>query len=284
LRCGGRSEGWLRRIAMLCMIGLLCACSKVVTLQSGLSDSDANEIVLVLNRQGIAVEKVRAKEGVDLLVDETEVSRATAAMNAAGLPRRNIASLGDVFKKEGMISTPLEERVRYLHGLSEELGYTLMQFDNVIAARVHVVLPERIAPGEPVQPSSAAVFIKYRPPMDEDAVIPRVKRLVAGSIPGLFSEDGRSNVSVVMTPGDPLPPGIEWTTVFGFKVAADDSGSLLTLLLILVTLALAGCGGAGFLAWKSGMIDRLRRKKAAGDDGAQAAAEATEQTQATAAS
>lgn len=267
--CGSSRIGdRLRRLALLCLVGLLCACSKVVTLQSHLSDSDANEIVMVLTRQGISVEKLRSKEGVDLLVDETDVGRATAAMNAAGLPRRSINSLGEVFKKQGMISTPLEERVRYLHGLSEELGYTLQQFDNVISARVHVVLPERIAPGEPVQPSSAAVFVKYRPPLDEDAVVPRVRRLVAASIPGLSSEDGRSNVSVVMTPGEAAAPALAWTTVFGFRVAAEAAGSLMTTLILLFVLALAGMGGAAFLAFKSGALNALMKKKAAsGADG-----------------
>jgi type III secretion protein J len=230
----------LRQACMVCLIGLLSACSKVVTLQSNLSDSDANEIVMVLNRQGIPVQKVPSKEGVNLLLTETDLSRATAIMNGAGLPRRGRESLGEVFKKQGMISTPLEERVRYLHGLSEELGYTLQQFDNVIAARVHVVLPERIAPGEPVQPSSAAVFIKYRPPIDEDAITPRIQRLVASSIPGLYSEDGRSKVSVVLTPGEQALPGMKWTTIGPFTVAVESANYLLGTL---ITLGIAGLLG-----------------------------------------
>lgn len=237
---------------MLCMIGLLCACTKEVVLQSGLSDSDANEIVMVLNQQGIPVEKKKAKEGVNLVLAETDLSRATSLMNAAGLPRRSRESLGEVFKKQGMISTPLEERVRYLHGLSEELSYTLQQFDNVISARVHVVLPERIAPGEPLQPSSAAVFIKYRPPIDEDAIAPRIQRLVASSIPGLSSEDGRSKVSVVMTPGEAPLPSVKWTTVGPFTVQADNAGSLLATLIALVAVGVAGLGGGIVMMMKNG--------------------------------
>jgi type III secretion protein J len=247
---------------MLCMIGLLCACSKEVILQSGLTDSDANEIVMVLNRQGITAEKRPAKEGVNLALADTDLSRATAIMNAAGLPRRSRENLGEVFKKQGMISTPLEERVRYLHGLSEELGYTLQQFDNVISARVHVVLPERIAPGEPIQPSSAAVFIKYRPPIDEDAITPRVQRLVASSIPGLSSEDGRSKVSVVMTPGELTLPTVKWTTVGPFKVEVDSASNLLTTLLTLIVLGLLGLGAGIFVLVKSGVLaDKFGKRK-----------------------
>lgn len=227
---------------------LLAACSKMVTLQAGLTDMDANEIVLALNRKGIQVDKQKSKEGVTLLVKDSELSRATETMNAAGLPRRSLSNLGEVFKKQGMISSPMEERVRYLHGLSAELESTMLQFDKVVVARVHVVLPERIAPGEPVQPSSAAVFIKYRPPLDEDVIVPRVRRLVASSIPGLSSDDGRSKVSVVMTPGEPPVQGIEWTTLGPFRVAADSAAGLVLSMTLPFLVALAACGYIAFQA------------------------------------
>ncbi|HEX7635821.1 MAG TPA: type III secretion inner membrane ring lipoprotein SctJ [Noviherbaspirillum sp.] len=252
----------LLRIGMICMIGLLCACSREVVLQSNLTDSDANEIVMVLNRQGIAVDKRPSKEGVNLVLSNTDLSRAAAIMNAAGLPRRSRESLGEVFKKQGMISTPLEERVRYLAGLSEELGYTLQQFDNVISARVHVVLPERVAPGEPLLPSSAAVFIKYRPPIDEDAITPRIQRLVASSIPGLSNEDGRSKVSVVLTPGEVPLPAVKWTMVGPFKVQVDSASSLLSTLISLAVIGLLGVA-AGVFAVVNGGLKFGKRKAAA---------------------
>ncbi|RJF97069.1 EscJ/YscJ/HrcJ family type III secretion inner membrane ring protein [Noviherbaspirillum cavernae] len=215
------------RLSALLLLSLLCACGKVVDLQSGLKDVDANEMVTVLNRHGIDAQKRTTKEGVALSVKDTDISRATEALNAAGLPRRNLSNLGQVFKKEGMISTPLEERVRYIHGLSSELEYTLQQFDHVVHARVHVVLPERVAPGEPIMPSSAAVFIKYVPPLDEDMVVPRVRKLVASSIPGLSGEEGRSKVSVVLAASELTAPAVEWTTVGPFHVMADSAGSLI---------------------------------------------------------
>lgn len=232
----------LFRIGIVSMIGLLCACSKMVVLQSSLSDADANEIVMILTVQGINVQKEPAKEGVNLLVNDFELSRATQLMNAAGLPRRALSNLGQEFKKQGMISSPMEERVRYIYGLSEELAHTLQQFDGVITARVHVVLPERIAPGEPIQPSSAAVFIKYRPPMDEDTITPRVRKMVAASIPGLAEIDGRSKVSVVMTASEFQMPVVQWTTVGPFTVQVDSAGGLKATLILMMMLGLSGLG------------------------------------------
>jgi type III secretion protein J len=242
-----RLPGLLGHLCAILLLGLLCACSKVVDLQSGLNDADANEIVTVLNRHGIQAEKRQTKEGVALSVKDSDLSRATDAMRAAGLPRRSLASLGQVFKKEGMISTPLEERVRYIHGLSAELEFTLQQFDRVVAARVHVVLPERVAPGEPIQPSSAAVFIKYVPPLDEDTVIPRIRNLVASSIPGLAGDDGKNKVSVVLTASEQTAPAVEWTTVGPFRVMADSAGALTTTLTLLTLLMLAGIAVAGLM-------------------------------------
>lgn len=215
-----------RRAGLILLFTLLCGCGKTVDLQSGLNNADANEIVTVLNRHGIEVQKHIGKEGVSLTVKETDISRATETMRAAGLPRRSLSNLGQVFKKEGMISTPLEERVRYIYALSAELEYTLQQFDRVTAARVHVVLPERIAPGEPIQPSSAAVFVKYQPPLDEDVVVPRVRQLVASSIPGLSGEESRHKVSVVMAAAEATAPAVEWTTVGPFRVMAQSASAL----------------------------------------------------------
>ena len=245
------------RFFFLSLAFVLCACSETVNLQTGLKDGDANEIVSLLSRNGIEAKKHATKEGVALLVKEADISRATDLMQAAGLPRQNLSNLGQVFKKEGMISTPLEERVRYIHGLSEELANTLRQFDRVVAARVHVVLPERIAPGEPIQPSSAAVFVKYRPPFDEDTVLPRIRQMVASSIPGLSGDEGLSKVTVVLAATEDGEPHIEWGRVGPFSVQA---GSVHSLMLTLVGLS-ALC--VVCLTWALSMVAMRNAKIAA---------------------
>ena len=276
----GVSAGWhvqrlLRRLCALFLFCAICACSDTTNLQAGLNDADANEIILVLNRHGIAAQKRVTKEGVTLTVSVADISRATEAMHAAGLPRRNRSNLGQVFKKEGMISTPLEERVRYIHGLSEELEYTLQQFDNVVAARVHVVLPERIAPGEPIQPSSAAVFVKYRPPLDEDTAIPRIRNLVASSIPGLSGDSGREKVSVVLAASETSAPAMEWTRIGPFVVHAGSATALIATLCVLGLLAavslvyalmLAAKRNANMAAWISKHSGKAPAFNASGGD------------------
>ena len=224
----------LLQLCLCCALLLLTACGGKANLQVGLNDADANEIVTLLSRYGIAAQKLTTKEGVTLTLNADDIARATTAMQAAGLPRRALSNLGQIFKKDSMISTPLEERIRYLHGLSAELESTLQQFDNVISARVHVVLPERVAPGEAIQPSSAAVFVKYHKPIDEDSVVPRIRQLVASSIPGLSGEGGRAKVSVVMEASEVTQAVIEWSSVGPFRVQA---GSAMALSMTLLGLA-----------------------------------------------
>ncbi len=231
---------------------LLAACSSEITLQANLNDAEANEIMTLLQRAGLHVSKQRQKVGVSILVREADLPRASSLMQANGLPRRAAVNLGEVFKKDGMISTPLEERARYLYGLTQELEFTLTKIDRVVVARVHVVLPERVAPGEPVKPSSASVFIKYLAPLDEETILPRIRRLVSTSIPGLTEDvDGRK-LSIVLLPGEPADTTVPFEDVGPLRLTVDSAALLRQLLWGALAVVLAAVlAGAAFLYLRS---------------------------------
>ena len=174
------------RLTLPLGLALLSACSRPADLLTDVSESEANEVVAALSQARIEATKRAAKEGlVNVEIDASQVPAAVVVLQNEGLPRERHASMGDVFRKEGLISSPLEERARYLWALSQELGTTLSQMDGVLKARVHVVLPERGNGSEPPMPSSAAVFIKHQRGYNLQASIPQIKMLVTGSIPGL---------------------------------------------------------------------------------------------------
>jgi len=197
-------SGRALRCAALGMLLMLAACKNEIDLHTGLTDADANQVVAALRGDGVQATKRTSKTGVTVSIPETDISRATAVLSAQGLPHHPAARMGDVFKKEGLISSPLEERARYISALSQELETTLAQIDGVVVARVHVVLPEKVAPGEPVQPPSAAVFIKHLPSLEPDAIGFRVKQLVARSIPGMGAQ-ALDRVSAVFVVADAVP-------------------------------------------------------------------------------
>lgn len=191
----------LSAVLLLIFVFTLNGCSDRVELHRQLSEQEANEVVAELADKHIRAQKVPAKDGVVVAVEAADIGRAVRTLEAAGLPRVARTTLGDTFRKEGVISTPLEERARYIYALSQELEATLSNIDGVIVARVHVVLPERIAPGEPVQPASASVFIKHDPRLDPDNIRTRVRRMVSSSIPGMTTAvDNPQKLTVIFVP------------------------------------------------------------------------------------
>ena len=63
-------------------------------------------------------------------------------MHNNGFPRGQFTTIGEVFKKSGMVSSPTEDRIRFMYALSQSLSETISQIDGVVTARVHIVLPE----------------------------------------------------------------------------------------------------------------------------------------------
>ena len=232
----------LQAALALLMAVALTACSRKVELMASMPEPEANEVLAALQNAGIAAEKIAGKEGmVGVAMDADQVGRAVDLLREKGLPRERFAGMGQVFKKEGLISSPLEERARYLYALSQELGATLSQIDGVVVARVHVVLPERGSSGDPSIPSSAAVFIKHQEGYNLDVVQPQVRRLVTNSIPGLTPD----KVSIVLVSaqsgkGRAAPPA-------AVAAEAPASGPMVALLAVLLAASL---GVAGFLGWK----------------------------------
>ncbi|MBS0643363.1 MAG: type III secretion inner membrane ring lipoprotein SctJ [Acetobacteraceae bacterium] len=185
----------------LLALGLLTGCGKT-ELYTGLNERDANEMLALLLRAGIATDKVAAKDGVTLSVDSARVPEAVALLTAAGLPHREFARIGDLFKREGMISSPSEERVRFIYGVSQELERTISTIDGVLNARVHIVLPGNDPTNKITKPSSAAILIRYKSDASIDALVPKIKELVVNSVEGLAYD--RVSVVLVKATADEL--------------------------------------------------------------------------------
>lgn len=230
---------WRKNWLAVSLALLLAGCDKPVVLNSGLSENDANDIISELSKYKISAEKQIAKEGVTVTVNADTIERSVQILNATGLPHKSRTNLGEVFQKSGIISSPLEERARYIYALSQELESTLSQIDGVVVARVSVVLPERVAPGEPVQPASAAVFVKYTPDLDPDSIEPRIRRLVAASIPGLAGKSD-NDLSIVFVPAEVYRDHIEMVTLGPFQLTVSEYATVKMLFIIALIVLLAG--------------------------------------------
>lgn len=127
---------------------------------------------------------------------EDRISQAVTLLKEQGYPREKVTSLGELFKKDGLVSSPLEERARFIFALSQSVQETLSQIDDVLVARVHVVLPENNPMGEEIKPSSASVSVKYNPAYRLEDMKSQIKLILEKSIEGLSYD----KVSVVMVP------------------------------------------------------------------------------------
>ncbi len=165
----------------------LAGCKQV--LYSQLSEQEANEILSVLALAGVDVEKAVNEKHWAIEVAGHDIPIAMQVLAREGLPRSRFTSLGDMFKREGIVSTPTEERVRFIHGVSQELSRTLTMIDGVLAARVHIVLPQNDPLADRVKPSSASVFIRHRAEADMQSSLTAIKSLVVRSIEGLTHDN-----------------------------------------------------------------------------------------------
>lgn len=188
----------IKGIPAIYLFTLLALSGCKTDLYSGLGEQDANNMLAIMLNQGITAEKIVDKKTntYTLSVDESSIPVAVRLLQEHGYPKEKVFSVNEMFQKDGLISSPTEERARFIFALSQSVQETLTQIDGVLVARVHVVLPESSASGQQLKPSSASVFIKYHPAYDLESMKSEIKLIVEKSIEGLTYD----KVSVVMVP------------------------------------------------------------------------------------
>jgi type III secretion protein J len=186
-------------LLMVCVL-FVSGCSR--QLETGLTQDDAQQIVVVLRENGIHAETeldlTQKKDAAAWLVNvrgqNDTVIRAWKILRENGLPREKVKGLDDVFANSGIIPTAAEEKARLISGIDGELTRTLDTLPGVVDARVQVVLPDNTPLLDKSQqsPPTASALIQFRgdqPPLKDV----EVKGLMAKSVEGLMPE----NVAVV---------------------------------------------------------------------------------------
>lgn len=193
----------MKCLKSILLVGLLAlaGCEKQVTLFSGLEERQANAVIAALIDNGMNAEKAPGEEGTwNVMIGQSSFAAAANLCEQRGLPRRSFQGVGEVFKKTGMISSPTEERIRFMDAIAQDLSRTIQMIDGVVDAQVHVVLPENDPFAKNTLPSSAAVAIRERWDADLSETVSQIKSLVKNSIEGLAYE------KITVTIFKDLPP------------------------------------------------------------------------------
>jgi type III secretion protein J len=178
-------------------LALLAGCAQA-DLYTNLPESEANEMIAILRSNGIEAAKAAATEGkFKVTVVPSRFAEATSLLRRDGYPRDQFTNVGEMFQRAGLVSSPMEDRVRFIYATSQQLAETLSNIDGVMTVRVQIV-PPRNDPLQDALPSSASVFIKHRPTADLEPLVPRIKMLVVNGVEGLTFD----NVTVVLVPAE----------------------------------------------------------------------------------
>jgi type III secretion protein J len=190
-----------RRVLITVWLVALVGCTGQ-ELYGQLDERQANEMVAVLRHAGLSADKVRREGGAfAVTTPASDFPLAVEVLRDGGYPRDTHDTLGQVFRKEGFVSSPLEERARLVHALSQEIAGTLSHIDGVVTARVHLAMPQHDPLAGRAMPASASVFIKHRPGVDLQSRVGHIKALVVNAVEGLPYD----NVTVALFTAEPWP-------------------------------------------------------------------------------
>jgi type III secretion protein J len=211
------------------------ACS--VPIAGGLDDSEANRVVVALDRGRVQANKepdpgVEGKWRVE--VPRDEAPHALAVLRDEELPRSSPPGVLDAVGKGSLVPSEAAEHAQLIAGMAGDLQRSLEGIDGVLSARVHLNVPAA-SPLRDVSPphGSASVLLEHRgstPPISADSV----QRVVAGGVEGLLPTD----VAVVMVsrPAPALDAGGELGHVGPIAVARASMQKLQAALIGLVAI------------------------------------------------
>jgi type III secretion protein J len=223
-----------------------------------LPEADTNRAIAVLQEQGIMASKQPDNlEGGTwkVMVPRSDVVKVWSVLQQYRLPASPGRRFQDVFGKNKLVVAPIEEKALFLEALQGEISHTLETVSGVVAARVHVAIPEPDLSGQAPKGAKASVMLEYHPDASGQAPIRQedVARLVAAAVSDLLPE----NVSVVMQPIELVRSQQTYDFVaFGPIVVGAGSVATLKALAFLVILLVMALGAS--LYWNGRVMNDLR--------------------------
>ncbi len=173
---------------------------QMTPLFTDLTYEDSAAIVKELERQAVPYEL--RNDGNIIMVAKDRVARLRMTLAGDGLPKGGGIGYEIFDKSDALGTTSFVQNVNNLRALEGELSRTIRSLDSVVAARVHLVMPERpLFSRDRVEPS-ASIVLKVRGTLEAQQVR-AIRHLVASAVNGLKPQ----RVSIVDEAGHLLADG-----------------------------------------------------------------------------
>lgn len=141
--------------------------------------------------------------GRAILVPDDQVYQLRLELASDGIPRGSSVGF-EIFDDLSFGTTEFVQRLKYQQALQGELARTIMEFDAIAQARVHIVTAGDSLFAKPEKPSTASVVVRpYAGKKLEQRQVQGIINLVAAAVEGLKPE----NVTVVDMAGGMLSKG-----------------------------------------------------------------------------
>lgn len=209
---------WTCLLAML----LFCGCNTFETIAEGLSQQDANLLVVVLKEHAILAKKksIESRKGTqyNILVNKAQVDDALSILVYEQLPKSTRPGFKEVYPpgSSGLIPTKSEEHARLIMAQEGELESMLKILPNVVDVRVALSI-DLNADSFKASQKSAAVTLTYKPENNQGLPISaaEIASLVSSAAGSILME----RVTVVMKPLTAL----SWSTKKAIDGPVDDT-------------------------------------------------------------
>jgi flagellar M-ring protein FliF len=173
---------------------------QMAPLFTDLALDDSASIIKELDHQGITY--TLKNDGAIIMVPRDKVARLRMRLAENGLPKGGGVGYEIFDKSDALGATTFIQNINHLRALEGELSRTIRSLDQVEAARVHLVLPDRPLFSHDKTEASASIVLKVRGTLSPSQVR-AIRHLVASAVRGLKPE----RISIVDETGKLLADG-----------------------------------------------------------------------------
>lgn len=190
-------------ILIIAGMGLLLGGCNDGTILSSLNQRQSNEVLAALHKHQIQAVKIPQGKGLfTISVPEEQSRHAIHILQEYHLPSNERIEIAGIFPSDSLIASPQSEKARLISAIEQRLEQSLLSFDAVTEARVHLSYPLSGPGSAKKQPEipRASVLIYHSGIEDEVQFTRDIQLFVMNAFNGLTDE----TVSVILYPRKPV--------------------------------------------------------------------------------